>query len=142
MTRKWLLVVGLVLTSILGACGEWTADYTGEGNRFTVEMSIVEVGSQSVRGEILRIDEANGRADGWFKIDNTHRIHDNCDCHGFWRSRKKYGRVFDNSGQEITLDDLTGNECLRLEGRIRSNSEGKTWDDRPVFDNATVQPCG
>lgn len=139
---KPLIAVALAVL-VLSGCGDaWSPDYSGDNNKFTVAMDVVEVGSQSVRGEVVRIDEANGRADGWFEIGNTHRIHDNCDCHGFWLGRKQYGEVFDYDGYQITLDDLSGQECLLINGRIRSNNEGKTWDDRPVFDRAQVTTCG
>src|SRR5688572_29037342 len=101
---KRILAILVLVVLALAAC-------SAEGDDFTVHMDVKKVGDQSVTGEITRID----RDHGWFTLGNTHQIHDNCDCHGFWNNRKTYGTVLDYHGNTISLDDLDDRTCLLIE---------------------------
>lgn len=113
------------------------ASCTAEGDDFSVHMRITKVGRQSVTGQITQIDNHHG----WFTLNNTHQIHDNCDCHGAWNGSKRYGSVFNYEGTQIALSDLRDRQCLHLIGQIRADQEGKYTNDRPVFDTAQQEPC-
>lgn len=125
----------------LGIAAVGCANYSGNGNEFTVKGRVTDPGKQSLKVDIYEIDQTSGRANGWFEDGVSHRIHDNCDCHGAWTGRKQYGHVISNEGQEISPAEVTVGSCVEFEGKIRSNQEGKTHNDRPVYDTATVIAC-
>lgn len=125
----------------LGFAAVGCANYSGNGNEFTVKGRVTDPGKQSLQVDIYEISETNGDADGWFEDGVSHRIHDNCDCHGTWSGRKQYGRVISNEGRQITPSEVSVGSCVEFEGKIRSDNEGKTYTDRPVYDTATVIAC-
>jgi hypothetical protein len=122
----------------LAGCG---ANYSGEGNEFIIHGKVTDPGKHSLKANIYEIDIADGEADGWFKIGTKHQIHDNCDCHGFWSSNKKYGVVYNLQGYETSPSQVAVGACVRFDGKIRADQEGKTTDDRPVYDVAQVEEC-
>lgn len=139
-SRNVLRTSALAVSMLFGAAA--CANYSGNGNEFVVRGEITEVGEQSLAADIYEIEETHGEADGWFEDGTSHRIHDNCDCHGAWSGRKTYGVVLDNAGEEIDISELQEGQCVEFTGKIRSNKEGKSHSDRPVFDTAQIVPCG
>lgn len=127
-----------VLAFIGAGCGP---NYSGNGNEFVVHGQVTDPGHHSLKARILEIDEAFGEADGWFKIGKVHQLHDNCDCHGFFDTNHRYGEVYDTYEQPISPSDVSVGACVKFVGKIRSNAEGKSWDDRPVYDTAEVEDC-
>lgn len=134
--RTALLAAGLGLFAV--GC----ANYSGDGNNFVVKGKVTDVGRQSIGVDIYDIEETHGDANGWFEDGVDHILHDNCDCHGFWNGRKKYGHVEDFDGNEIELSQVQEGSCVEFTGKIRSDQEGKTYDNRPVYDVAQIVPCG
>lgn len=124
-----------------GAALTGCADYSGEGNKFVVGGQVTNAGEQSLQAEIYDIVSTHGRADGWFELGEKHRIHDNCNCHGAWNGNKQYGEVRDFDGNVIEPSAVPLGACVEFDGKIKSNQEGKTWDDRPVFEIAQEIHC-
>lgn len=125
----------------LGFVAVGCANYSGSGNEFTVKGRVTGTGESSLEVDVYEIDQTSGRANGWFEDGVSHRLHDNCDCHGFWSGRKQYGQVISNEGRLISPSDVTIGSCVEFDGKIRSNQEGKSHDDRPVYDTATEIAC-
>lgn len=141
MTRIKVIIAVLVLGVLLTPCSE--ASYSGDGNEFTVLGKVTYVGRQSIGTDVYEVVETNGRARGWFDDGVYHVIHDNCDCKSSWagHSRTKVGHVEGVDGEEISMDDLNVGLCMRFTGKIRSDKEGKTYNNRPVYDVAQIIPC-
>ncbi len=131
-------VLGLSALAVSGCSGP---NYSGEGNEFVVRGKVTDTGKQSVRAKIYQIDSTDGDATDWFSVGETEHLHDNCDCHGFWKSRKKYGTITEAGLVEISPSDVAIGSCIVFTGKIRSNAEGKTYDDRPVYEMANIIPC-
>lgn len=136
---KRLIVLAIVVALTVAACVDYNFD--GETDRFKLLGRVTEVGDQSVQIEIIRLDETSGRADSWFD-PGPHRIHDNCDCHGTWHGRKRYGTVYGYDGVEIPISQVQVDQCLYIDGSVRDDNDGKYTSERPVFDSATLTPCG
>jgi len=134
----YLLALPAGALALSGCAGP---NYSGNGNEFIVHGKVTDPGKHSIKARIYEVDEAYGEADGWFKPDTVHQLHDNCDCHGFWSSNKKYGVVYSNNGYEISPNYVAVGACVRFEGKMRANQEGKMTEDRPVYDNAQVETC-
>lgn len=130
------LVLGLGATVLTGC-----ANYSGDGNEFVVRGTVTEAGNESLKARITQVSEANGDAAGWFGVGNEHRLHDNCDCHGTWHGRKQYGIVLNLSGLEIEPSEVDPGACMEFSGKIRSDREGKTYNERPVYDIAQQVSC-
>lgn len=122
----------------LSGCGP---NYSGAGNEFVVYGKVTDPGKHSLKAEIHAIEGAQGEAEEWFKLGNVHQLHDNCDCQGLWNSNKTLGIVYDRRGYEIEPSDVAIGACVRFEGRIRADSEGKYSDNRPVYETAQVEQC-
>lgn len=122
----------------LAGCGP---NYSGAGNDFVVHGKVTDPGRHSIKARIFEVDQADGAADGWFKLGSVHQLHDNCDCHGFWSDNKKYGVVYDRQSNEIEPQAVAVGACVEFDGRIRANQEGKYTEDRPVYDVAQVEAC-
>jgi hypothetical protein len=122
----------------LTGCG---ANYSGDGNEFVVHGRVTDPGSHSLRAKIYHIESARGEADDWFELNHEHQLHDNCNCHGFWNSNKKFGTVYDLQGYEVEPSQVAIGACVRFYGRIRANSEGKTSSTRPVYETVNIERC-
>lgn len=135
--RKRIALIALIIL-ILTACGP---DQTGNGHEFVITGQVTDVGEESIEIVLERTESANGEAQGWMDDPgNKHRIHDNCDCHGFWSGRKQYGFVF-HAGEMIDLTSLQEGWCVRISGAIRRDQDGKTSHLRPVYESAIVVSC-
>jgi len=117
------------------------ANFTGEGNEFSVKGRVTDAGSQSLEIETTDIFSTNGDADDWFEVGEDNRLHDNCDCHGFWHGRKKYGTVYNIDGAVIDTSDVPLDSCVIFEGSVRDDSDGKYTHERAVFTEAHVVYC-
>ena len=122
----------------LAGCG---ANYSGNGNEFVVDGKVTDPGHHSLKARIYMVEEANGEADDWFKPGTVHQIHDNCNCHGWDASNKRYGTVYGLNGQELNPSEVAIGACVEFEGKIRADQEGKVTEDRPVYDVAKVEQC-
>lgn len=131
----------LALALGLGAVAVSCANYSGEGNEFSVSGQVTNAGKQSLKAEIYDIGVTHGDAHNWFEIGHEHRLHDNCDCHGTWTGRKQYGIVLDLKGGEIEPSQVAVGSCVEFTGKIRSDNEGKYHTDRPVYDIAQLVRC-
>ncbi len=138
---KKLLFIVIVCALVLAACGAPT--HSGNGHEFVIKGRITDVGSQSIRIDLLEQIEAHGYAvDCMDDSGGSHKVHDNCDCHGLWSGRKKYGHVYDYQGNEISLDQVTISDCVIMTGAIRKDQDGKYSHNRPVYERADLVPCG
>ena len=116
-------------------------NYSGNGNEFVVHGKVVHPGNHSITAQIFEVDEANGQANGWFKLDTVHQLHDNCNCHGALNLNKRYGTVYDMAGHSISPSSVAVGDCIQFDGKIRADQEGKISYDRPVFDVAQEEKC-
>ncbi len=130
------------LAVLLGVAAMGCANYSGDGNEFEVEGKVTKASEQSLTVDIYEIGETHGDANGWFEDGVSHKIHDNCECHGAWSGRKQYGEVRDYEGGVINPDEVAVGACVEVVGKIRSDKEGKSYTNRPVYDVAQLVPCG
>jgi len=138
LSKKFALLAIPVGALALAGCGP---NYSGNGNEFVVQGKVTDPGKHSLKAEILEVDKASGQATHWFKINHIHQLHDNCDCHGWGHSNKRYGHVYDLQNYEISSSEVAIGACVRFEGKIKADSNGKTSEDRPVYDVAQVEDC-
>lgn len=140
---KSLAIAGLALGSLsLLGC----TNYEGEGNDFVVRATVEDATWQSVWARVYQVDQADGRAadDSWFGVTgNDEEFHDNCDCDtsGFFTDRMKVGDVYQD-GEVISPEELALGTCVEFQGKIRDDQDPKTYHERPVYEVATVVPCG
>ena len=141
--RRHNVLRATALASLVGlfAVGCSSSNYSGEGNEFKVKGEVTYVGRQSIGADIYEIEETSGDANGWFEDGEYHVLHDNCDCHGFWNGRKQYGEVKNIEGSDTEIAEVIVGSCVEFTGKIRSDAEGKTYDDRPVYDLAQIIHC-
>lgn len=133
------VLLSVAALSLAVACGP---NYSGEGNEFTVDGTVTTAGHHSLTADIYSVKKEEGQAEGWFENGISHQIHDNCDCGGgFWNGHIEVGRVLDLQGQEISPFQVAVGACVEFEGKIRADQEGKTHEDRPVYDLAQEIPC-
>lgn len=138
--RLKLAAAGLGMAALLSGCSD--ASYSGESHEFQVRGKVTDAGDESLKVEVYQINSAAGKADGWFTVDQEHRLHDNCNCHGAWTGNKQYGQVLDVHKREIEPSEVDEGACVEFDGKIRSNQSGKTYQDRPVYDTAQIITCG
>ncbi len=131
------VVAGGALVLALAGC----TNYSGEGNEFDVHGKVIDAGKQSLTVKLQSVESAQGDASDWFKVGEEHQLHDNCDCHGFWRGRKQYGQAYAETGEKIEPSEVAIGSCVEFFGKIRTDSDGKFTSERPVYDRAEVEPC-
>jgi hypothetical protein len=136
--RRGLVGCGLTALLLTG-CGAY--NYSGNGNEFTVTGEVTDPGDESLKVRIHEVVDADGKAKGWFKPEHVHQIHDNCDCHGTWHGRKQYGEVHDVDGSVIEPAHVAVGACVVVEGKIRTDQDGKYTSTRPVYDVAQLVDC-
>jgi hypothetical protein len=137
--RKKIAVISAAGVGMLGLAG--CANYSGNGNEFMVEGQVTDPGEHSLKARITTIEYEHGEAEGWFEVGHIHQLHDNCDCHGALSSNKRYGTVLSVEGYPIQPSDVSVGACIRFIGRIRADHEGKTYHNRPVYNEAQVEQC-
>ncbi len=123
---------------MLAACGP---NYSGDGNDFVVQGKVTDPGAHSLKARIFEVDDADGSADGWFHVGTVHQLHDNCNCHGWLSSNKRYGEVLNVHGDQISPTDVAVGACVIFTGKIRANQVGKNYKNRPVYETAQVEQC-
>lgn len=125
----------------LTACSDY--NFSGKGNEFVVRGVVTDPGHHSLKATIYEIDKAEGDAQGWFDDKAVHQIHDNCNCNpdSFWNENVKAGRTLDLNGNEIQPFSVPIGACVEFDGKIREHHEGKTYDQRPVYDVARQIRC-
>lgn len=135
-----LLAIPAGALALTGCSGP---NYSGAGNEFVVHGKVTDPGKHSLKANIYRVDEANGDAEGWFKPNSNHQIHDNCDCdEGGWSvDNIKVGDVYGQNGNVIPPSEVAIGACVKFTGRIRANYEGKTQPERPVYEYAQEETC-
>lgn len=131
--------VALVSALALGAVGCY--NYSGEGNEFTVYGEVTDPGEESLKVRVTGIEEANGEADGWFKIGAEHQLHDNCNCHGAFKANEQTGFVYDGNEAVIEPSSVMAGKCVVVTGAIRNHKVGKYTHERPVYETVYVSPC-
>jgi hypothetical protein len=137
--NRKLAALGVATISLAGCA---YPNYSGEGNEFTITARVSDGREQSLKVLPGRIIEAHGAAEDWFHIGEEHQIHDNCDCDDDGSNRKTYGVVLDKNGNAMEPDDVLDDTCVLIEGKIRDDKEGKTHNERPVFDKVQIIECG
>lgn len=133
-------VGGAGLTLTLAGC----ANYTGEGNEFVARGIVKETTWQSISADVYAIPAASGEAKSFLGVGDDEEFHDNCDCDdsGFFVERVKIGDLHDQDGNVISPVTLAVGTCVEFRGAIRSDNDGKTDHERPVYEWAQVVPCG
>jgi hypothetical protein len=134
---KKILAVGLLSVLGLSAC----ETYDPDNNTFEVVGKVTDPGKESLKVNITEIGHTKGKANGWFKVGNEHQIHDNCNCHGSWNSKKQYGVVLSYSGLEMNPNDVDQGSCVEFQGKIRDIQSDDDTEYRPVYDVAQIVDC-
>lgn len=113
----------------------------GTGNDFHLRGKIENVGEQSITVRTKQILQEDGESEDWFSVGDHNQLHDNCDCHGIFNSRKQYGSVYALGGTPSELSSLKEGQCVDAIGKVRDDDDGKTYHTRAVFDKVTVIDC-
>lgn len=137
------------LALVVGLGASACAGYNPDDNEFTVSGVVADVGKQSLKIEITDIQILEGNSGDMLALGDTEQIHDNCDCHGFLETNKKYGKIIDYYGVEMAIDRVDPGSCVQVIGKIRQYTE--TDDDfdsnstetkkRAVYDTAQIIDC-
>lgn len=142
LTSHRLLASSAAGLLLFVAAGCVNPNYDGEGNNFTIEGPVQDVGDNSITIFPIKVLDAEGKAADWFHADDETQVHDN--YHNEWCNQKDVGQVYDTAGHIEELSDVREGEWVKLTGHTRESKEscGKTpiWDDRPVFDTAAELP--
>lgn len=132
--RRWLvLLIPVVL--VLAGCS--TEDFSGVGNEFDITATIDHTGSHSITVYDVHVNAAQGAAAKW-DWKGTHQIHDNYTNDSDTDIHVGYICAIDDCSQVLPPSYLHRGDRVHVLGKIRNSKDGKSYDQRPVYDSVQV----